>query len=196
MSNSEEDPMKKRDIGANTFVYPMPVTLLGTLVSGKANFMALGWLSRVNANPPMIGVAVGRHHLTCAGIAETGTFSINVPGEEMMEVTDYCGMVSGEKEDKSGIFEIFYGRLKTAPMIEECSLCMECRLAKTMEFPANTLFIGEIVASYSEEKYLSDNRPDITKMHPLLLTMPDNRYWKVGECAGKAWGEGRGFRKG
>jgi len=69
--------MKKIDIGANAFVYPMPVTLLGALVNAKPNFMALGWITRVNANPPMVGVGVGRNHYTCAGMAETKTFSIN-----------------------------------------------------------------------------------------------------------------------
>ena len=60
--------MKKVDIGANTFVFPMPVTLLGTQVNARPNFMALGWLTRVNANPPMIGVGVGKHHYTFTGL--------------------------------------------------------------------------------------------------------------------------------
>jgi flavin reductase (DIM6/NTAB) family NADH-FMN oxidoreductase RutF len=187
--------MKKIDIGANAFVYPMPVTLLGTLVNAKPNFMALGWITRVNANPPMVGVGVGRHHYTCPGIAETKAFSINYPSAEMMQVTDYCGMATGEKVDKSSLFEVFYGKLKTAPMIAECTLCMECRLVQTIEFPTNTLFIGEIVGSYAEEICLADGKPDIKKMDPLLLTMPDNRYWRVGEYAGKAWGSGKGFKK-
>ena len=187
--------MKKIDIGANAFVYPMPVTLLGALVNAKPNFMALGWITRVNANPPMVGVGVGRHHYTCAGMAETKTFSINFSSAEMMEITDYCGMASGEKVDKGGLFEVFYGKLKTAPMIEECPLCMECKLVQAIEFPTNTLFIGEIIGSYAEERCLTDGRPDIKKMDPLLLTMPDNRYWRVGEYAGKAWGSGKGFKK-
>jgi hypothetical protein len=28
-------------------------------------------------------------------------------------------------------------------------------------------------------------------MNPLLLTMPDNRYWTVVEYAGKAWSIGK-----
>jgi len=187
--------LKKIELGANTFIYPMPVTLLGTCVNAKPNFMALGWLTRVNANPPMIGVGVGRHHYTCTGLAETKTFSINFPSADMMEITDYCGIASGEKVDKSGLFGIFYGSLKTAPMILECSLCMECRLVQTIELPTNTLFIGEIVAVYAEDRCLSDGKPDIRKMNPLLLTMPDNQYWKVGDLAGRAWSVGKNFKK-
>jgi flavin reductase (DIM6/NTAB) family NADH-FMN oxidoreductase RutF len=187
--------LKKVDIGANTFVFPMPVTLLGTQVNAKPNFMALGWLTRVNANPPAICACVGRHHYTCAGIVETKTFSINFPSAKMMEITDYCGIASGEKVDKGGLFEVFYGKLKTAPMIEECPLCMECELIQTIEFPTNTLFIGEIIGAYASEECLTEGKPDIKKMDPLLLTMPDNRYWKVGEYAGKAWGSGKDYKK-
>jgi hypothetical protein len=34
--------MDKVKIGKNTFVYPMPMTLVGTVIDGKANFMAVG----------------------------------------------------------------------------------------------------------------------------------------------------------
>jgi flavin reductase (DIM6/NTAB) family NADH-FMN oxidoreductase RutF len=171
------------------------VTLVGTQVEGKADFMALGWISRVNFKPPLIGIGVNRGHHTAEEIQETKTFSINFPSADMVEVTDYCGIVSGKKVDKSGLFEILYGYLKTAPMIKECTLCMECKLIDTIELRTNYFFIGEIVASYTEEKYLTDGKPDIKKMDPLLLTMPDNSYWRVGEFVGKAWDIGKKVRE-
>ena len=183
--------MKKINIDANTYVYPNPVTLVGVEVEGKANFMALGWISRVNSKPPLLGIGVNRAHYTAKGIQETKTFSINYLNAEMVEVADYCGIVSGKKVDKASLFEIFYGFLKTAPMISESTLCMECKLIETVELPTNYFFIGEIIASYTEEKYLTDGKPDIKKMNPLLLTMPDNSYWTVGEHVGKAWSIGK-----
>lgn len=33
------------------------------------------------------------------------------------------------------------------------------------------------------------------KIDPLLLTMPDNNYWTVGDYAGKAMGSGRSIWK-
>lgn len=32
-------------------------------------------------------------------------------------------------------------------------------------------------------------------MPPFTLSMPDNRYWTVGDGAGKAWSAGAGLRK-
>ena len=70
--------MGKIQIGNNFFI-PMPVVLVGTQVSGKANFMTVGWCSRANANPPMIVCGIGNHHYTPKGIAEAKTFSVNIP---------------------------------------------------------------------------------------------------------------------
>lgn len=186
--------MARKNIGANTFI-PMPMALLGTTVQGKANFMALGWVMRANANPPMIAVGVFKPHYTVTRIAESQTFSVNFPSAEMVQVTDYCGLVSGDKIDKSELFEVFYGDVQTAPMIAQCPLCLECKLVQTVELPSNMLFIGEITSSYAEERYLTDGKPDIKKMNLFVLTMPDNQYWSIGESIGNAWKIGKDFKK-
>lgn len=113
---------EKIKINNNVFVYPMPVTLLGANVKGKVNFMALGWVTRVNANPPMLGIGVHKSHYTTEGIKENKSFSVNFPEAEMIIETDYCRLVSGENVDKSSLFEVFYGELETTPMIRECTL--------------------------------------------------------------------------
>ncbi|MBM4241590.1 MAG: flavin reductase family protein [Euryarchaeota archaeon] len=187
--------MEKINIGKNVFIYPMPVTLLGTMVEGKANFMALGWVTRINANPPLLALGVNKVHQSCRNIEENRAFSINFPNADMIVETDYCGLVSGEDIDKSNIFEVFYGELETAPMITSCSLNLECKLFHKYQLPTNKLFIGEIVGAYTEERYLTDGKPDISKMNPLLLTMPDNNYWNVGEPVGKAWNIGKKLKR-
>jgi flavin reductase (DIM6/NTAB) family NADH-FMN oxidoreductase RutF len=184
--------MAKVEIAHNAFVYPMPMVLVGAMVQGRANFMAVGWVSRVNHRPPMIAVALGRHH-TSAGIHERGEFSVNIPDQSLLEATDYCGLVSGQRRDKSGMFETFFGELRHAPMIEACPLTMACRLVQEVPLPSNTLFIGEIAAAYCEERCLTDGKPDVRLLRPFTLTMPDNNYWLVGDHAGKAWGAGKSF---
>lgn len=79
----------------------------------------------------------------------------------MVIITDYCELFSGNKVDKSQLFETFYGKLRTAPMIRECPINLECKLLQTLEFDMNKAFIGEIVEAYAEEQYLTNNIPDI-----------------------------------
>jgi flavin reductase (DIM6/NTAB) family NADH-FMN oxidoreductase RutF len=187
--------MNKVSIGNNAFIFPMPVVLLGTQAMGKANFMTVGWVTRVNGNPPLIAVGIGKSKYTPPFIVENGTFSICLPSEDLLQKTDYCGIVSGEKVDKSKVFDVFYGRLKTAPMIKECPICLECRLVKAVELPTHDVFIGEIEESYADESCLTDGKPDFGKIKPLLLTMPDNNYWTLGKQAGKAWNDGKTLMK-
>jgi flavin reductase (DIM6/NTAB) family NADH-FMN oxidoreductase RutF len=187
--------MSKITVEKNLFCLPGTQTLLGTQVNGKVNFMALDWLTRVNYQPAMLGICVNKGHATNAAIRQTGEFSINVPTVDMVAVTDYCGIVSGSKVDKSKLFEVFYGELKSAPLIIACPLNIECKLVQTVDLPTNTLFIGEIRNIYSEEKYLENGKPDVKKVQPFLLTMPDNRFWSVGEQVGNAWKDGVKYKE-
>jgi flavin reductase (DIM6/NTAB) family NADH-FMN oxidoreductase RutF len=187
--------MDRISIGTNFFI-PMPVVLVGTQVDGRANFMAVGWCMRANADPPMIACGIGNHHHTPKGIRQAGTFSVNIPSRNLLERTDYCGLVSGAKVDKSGVFSVFYGNLKTAPMIRECPVTLECRLVQSVPLPTNTLYIGEIAAAWADPAVMKEGKPDFPAMDPLFLTMPDNTYRALGNEAGKAWSAGLGLKKG
>jgi flavin reductase (DIM6/NTAB) family NADH-FMN oxidoreductase RutF len=186
----------KQIVDKSGFCLPWTQTLLGTHVNNKANFMALDWLTRVNYQPAMLGICVNKGHASNEAIRKTGEFSVNIPSVDMVAETDYCGIVSGSTVDKSRLFEVFYGELKQAPLITKCPLNIECRVVQHVDLPTNTLFIGEIVNIYAEEKYLSNGKPDVKKIRPFLLTMPDNRFWAVGEQVGNAWKDGVKFKEG
>ena len=183
--------MAKMRIDSNVSIYPMPVVLAAAVVGGKANFLAIGWIARVNSRPPMVAMSLSKGHYTNGGIREHKQFSVNLPGVDLLEKTDCCGLISGREKDKSEIFTLFHGDLKHAPMIQECPLAFACKLVNIVQLPSNDLVIGEIVDAYAEEACLTNCAPDIAKMAPFTLTMPDNIYWKIGGRAGKAWDAGR-----
>ena len=72
---------------------------------------------------------------------------------------------------------------------------MECKVFQPVDLPTNSFFIAEIINIYSEEKYLTDEKPDAKKTNPFLLTMPDNKFWAIGEYVGNAWDAGKALRK-
>jgi flavin reductase (DIM6/NTAB) family NADH-FMN oxidoreductase RutF len=183
----------KIDSGA-AFLYPMPMVLVGSVVEGKANFMAAAWVARVNYKPPLFLIALGPHH-TNKGIEENKAFSINIPDVSLIEKTDYCGLVTGSKIDKSELFEVFYGELVNAPLIKECPVSFSCSLYEAVKLPFDVLYIGESKEVFTEARYMTDNQLDVTKIKPFTLTMPDNHYWSVGENVGKAWGIGKALKQ-
>lgn len=188
--------MVKIKIEPDTYLYPMPVVLIGANVKGKPNFMPLAWINIVENNPPTICISSHQNHYTNIGINENKTYSVNFPSVDMVEITDYCGMSSGKNIDKSELFEVFYGDLKTAPMINECQLNLECNVVQKIDTKkGHDLFIGEIVNVYVEDKILKEDIPDITKLQPLIYATKDRTYWKLGELVGKAWNIGKNFKK-
>ena len=183
--------MRKIELAPERVYYPMTCSLVGANVGGRPNYLTVAWFSMVNPKPPYVMAALNKVHYTNGGIRENGTFSVNIPSAEIAEKTDYCGLVSGSKHDKSELFETFYGKLKTAPMIAECAFNAECRLVRTVDLPAEELFIGEIVGVYTEEAYLTDGLFDLRKLRPMLLQMPQKKYVTVGSEVGPAWEMGK-----
>ncbi len=182
--------MEKIEIGMDAISYPMPCALVGVSVGDKSNFLTVAWFSMVNFKPPYLMIALGKTHYSNAGIREHGAFSVNIPSVSMAESTDYCGLVSGRKVDKSQVFEVFFGKLGT-PMIEECPYNLECKLVQSVELPADELFIGEIVAAYSDARYLTDGVPDLSKIRPFVLNMPQTAFLELGAPIGRAWDMGK-----
>jgi flavin reductase (DIM6/NTAB) family NADH-FMN oxidoreductase RutF len=109
--------------------------------------------------------------------------------------TDYCGLVSGSKADKAALFENFYGKLKTAPMIKQCPVNMECTLVQIVDFPKYDLFIGEVVETYCEEQCLTDDTVDFSKVQPILFVMNDRSYWTLGKRLAAAWAVGKELQR-
>lgn len=186
--------MEKIKVDIRTRVFPMPMVVVGAVVEGRINYLAVAWVCWVNPNPPMIGVGLGKGHHTNKGIREHKELGISIPSVDLIKAVDYVGLVSGAKADKSKVFESFQGQLQYAPMIRNCPLTIECKVVTTVDLPSNEFFIGEIVGVYTEEGYLTDGKPDIKKIKPFLLTMPDSRYREVGEIIGNAWSIGKDFK--
>ena len=179
------------NIGDNAFILPEPQTILGTMLDGKPNFMALAWVTRVNYKPCIMAMGVNQGHASHRAIIETGQFSINIPSRDMVAVTDYTGLASGNRTDKSGLFDVDHGVLQNAPLIRACPVAMEFTLIETIPLPTNTLFLGQLAAVWTEERYMTDGYVDVEKVRPFTLTMPDNRFWAVGVQVGRAWHDGK-----
>ena len=185
--------MSKIRLEPGPFVLPMPAVLVGAVADGKPNFMTAAFAGIMNFKPTIVACGLSPAHHTCKGIAEHGEFSLSLPGPELVEATDWCGLNSGKRTDKSRAFETFAGELAHAPMVKACRLTAECRVVKTVAFEVDTVYFGEVVAAYADEDALKDGAPDWAKIAPLLFTFPDKGYWKLGPHVAEAWSVGKGY---
>jgi len=175
-------------------IFPTPVTLVGTTVDGKANFMVAAWAGVVNSEPAMVSVSVRPSRYTHRGLFQNQTFSLNIPAVAQLAETDYCGTYSGAKVDKVKVckFNIFYGKLPTAPLIEQCPVNMECRLLHTLELGSHTMFVGKIEETYVSEDCLTDGSLDFSKSKPLVYSAePLCKYRALGRVLAKQGNPGK-----
>jgi flavin reductase (DIM6/NTAB) family NADH-FMN oxidoreductase RutF len=182
--------MQKTKISSR-FFGPFPIVLVGAEVEGKPTYVTVGACGVVNLEP-MLYISLRSTHYTTAGIRQSGYFSVNVPSSELVQRTDYCGMVSGARVDKSSVFTAFYDDLGKAPMIRECSTNMLCKVIKSMPISDFEMFFGEILATYVDDGCLRGGRPDARKLDPMVGV--DMTYWSLGEPVGSVFREGTGYK--
>jgi Conserved protein/domain typically associated with flavoprotein oxygenases, DIM6/NTAB family len=187
----------KKNLGPMNALYPSLTTIVGAVVEGKPNFLAVAHVGIMNhGQPQYLSFGINKRHYTTAGILENREFSVCIPGEDLMVETDFVGLVSGKNYDKSTLFELFEGELKHAPLIARCPVCMECRLDRVLDFETHNVFVGEIVATHAEEAVLNaEGKIDIAEVRPLLFDMSSVSYWSLGSPLASCWGVGKGLKR-
>jgi len=183
-------------IGAVNALYPTPTTIVGCNVNGKPNFLTIAHIGILNhGTPQYLSIGLGKVHYSNAGIMENKTFSICLPSEDLMVKTDYCGLMTGKKTDKASLFDIFYGELKTAPMINECMVNMELKLHDVLDYKTHDIFVGELYQAYADDAVMKDGKVDIAKLRPLLFDMSSIQYFSLGQPVGKCWNVGKALKQ-
>ncbi|MFC1983937.1 flavin reductase family protein [Chloroflexota bacterium] len=176
--------MTKIQIGTQAVIGTAPVLLIGANVDDKPNFMTAGACGVANREPPMISVSMAHGRHTLKGVRQNMTFSVNVPSVDLVKEADYCGIISGAKANKVAAcqFNIFYGKLNNAPLIEQCPVNMECSVVHILSLGSGSLVVGRIEATHILENCLTDGEPDSTKIKPFISAPePERKYLALGE---------------
>jgi flavin reductase (DIM6/NTAB) family NADH-FMN oxidoreductase RutF len=164
-----------------------PTIMIGTNVDGKPDFTTVAWTGVAASVPPSITIALQHQRHSLKGIRQNMAFSVNIPSVDLVRETDYCGLASGARVDKAEDcrFTVFYGKLKSVPLIEQCPINHACEVVQILNLGSHELIVGRIVESHASEDCLVDGRPDPTKVKPFLFA--GFGYYSVGEYLGKAF---------
>ena len=169
----------KKNIGSTLALYPMPLVVIGAMVDEKPNWLLAGHVGIMGHDHVMVSLAAA--HYTNKGIKVTGKLSINIVDEGMLEKADYCGCVSGNKEDKSTVFAYELDS-DGVPMISDAKLTMVCNVEDIYETKGFENFICTIDATYANEHILNDaGKIDYHTFKPVLFEMPTYEYLHTGE---------------
>ncbi|GAH34868.1 unnamed protein product, partial [marine sediment metagenome] len=87
-------------------------------------------------------------------------------------------------------FKVFYGHLETAPLIEQCPVNLECRVMHIMNLGSHDFIIGQVEGTYVSGDCLTDGKPDVNKIRPIVFDITFRRYFAFGEVVAEAYKAG------
>ncbi len=131
--------------------YPEQVVLVTTRSrEGKANVMAVGWVTIASGEPPMFVLGIDHDAYTFELIRQTEEFVVAFPSEHMDSQTLFAGSYSGRTKDKFAEADIAVqnGVDVKAPLIRDAVANFECKLVQVVQPGDCPLVIGQVVAAH------------------------------------------------
>ncbi|MBQ7668040.1 MAG: flavin reductase [Clostridia bacterium] len=184
----------KKNLGATSAIFPMPVLMVGTYDSeGKVDVMNAAW--GMMEDMKKVALNLTATHKTVKNIKEKGAFTVAIADVNNIVAADYVGMVSGnttpDKFEKSGLHAT-KSEFVDAPVIDEFPITMECKFIEYQEGENGCGVIGEIVNVVADEKVLDANgKVDPLKINAILFDTFGNGYYSIGEKVGQAFSDGK-----
>lgn len=181
----------RKNFGANTWLYPMPVLIIGTYCEdGTPNAMNAAWGGIYDTNQVMVCLA--DDHKTTENIKKTGAFTVSFATSNTVVSCDYVGIVSAndvpDKFVKAG-FHATKSEYVNAPIIDELPMALECKLIK---FNEDGICIGNIVNVNADECIIDENgKIDASKLDPIMYDGVTHAYWNIGKAVGQAFSDGK-----
>lgn len=156
---------------------------------GRPNMMTVAWGGICCSRPPCIYVSLREATYSHGNILSRRAYTVSIPGEEYWREADYTGIASGRDTDKFEDTALTPARsaVVDAPYVDEYPLVLECRLKETVDLGLHTMFVGEIIDVKADQDVLTDDRPDLQKIKPILFGSGDRGYHSVGPRIGDAF---------
>ena len=181
----------RKNFGPKTWVYPMPVLIVGTYSEcGTPNAMNAAWGGVYDTDTVML--CLSDDHKTTENIKKTEAFTVSFATADTVVPCDYVGIASGNntpnKFERAG-FHAVKSDFVNAPIIEELPMTLECKLIK---FNEDGICIGQIVNVSADSDILDGNgMPDVKKLDPISYDGVTHAYLRLGDKVGQAFSDGK-----
>ncbi len=144
------------------------VALLTAAAEGRENVMACEWAMMVSNSPLAFVISIHPSHETHSLIEKSGEFGLSFCSDLQAKLSHTSGSYSLQDVDKWQLanFPRYAAAKIAAPMIDESSLNVECRVVGKHSL-GHTVFFGEAVWA----RYDPDQSP---------LLYHDAKYWHLG----------------
>jgi flavin reductase (DIM6/NTAB) family NADH-FMN oxidoreductase RutF len=150
----------KKTLSPKPWLFPRPVLLVSTRdTKGKDNIITVSWAGVACTTPPMLTVSLRKSRSSHAAISATKEFVVNLPTSKQYDAADLCGTASGRDADKFAACRLskLPAAVVAAPLIAECPINLECKVAHVLPLGSHDLFVAEIVKIHASHALLRED---------------------------------------
>lgn len=175
----------KEQLSPQTTLAPIPAVMVSCGDMEHANILTIAWTGVLNSEPPFIYVSIRPSRYSYEIIKQQKEFVVNIPDENLVWATDFCGTKSGKDVDKFTQANLTKETCKfvKAPAIAECPISLECKLKEIKELGSHHMFIGEVICVNAKQEVIENGKINLPKAR--LLTYLGQEYYvadtKVGD---------------
>ncbi len=180
-------PLAARYKILNSTVTPRPIAWITSLSeSGVLNAAPYSFFNAVGDDPPMLVHGLLKHHVhkglknTASNIVATHEYVVNLVCEDDAE-----RMVLTSVDAPDEVSEIDYAGIETVPStavkpprIASSPVSFECRLVQVIDFPRQSVVLGEILVTHIKDEFVLD---------PVKLYLDTPAMKLIGRTHGSGW---------
>ena len=178
----------KRILRAGNMLNPAPVVMVSCGSSiDEYNIITIAWTGTLCSDPPMCYISVRPQRHSYEIIKRTGEFVINLVSRDLADVTDWCGVRSGQKYHKfleTGLTPTRATKVQ-APLIHESPVNIECKVKQIVPLGSHDMFIAEIVAVHAAEHLFNRKTDALELQRAHLVSYSHGHYYELGKILGK-----------
>ena len=190
----------KINVKNHTMMYPAPAVVASAYdEEGRTDACTLAFATMCSHRPPAVMIAINStlNRKTLKSILHSKEFCLAFPSVEHVAEVDYLGIESGYRQDKLAKIGFSHqkGEKVNAPIINEFSVSLECRVMHIAEVGSHTQITGEIVNVQADEDVVDENGKIIfEKVNPIVWDDITHSYYETGGKIADGFNVGLKFR--
>lgn len=176
----------KKEFRAGTLFAPVPAVMVSCGDMKNPNVFTVAWTGIVNTKPPMTYISVRPERHSYNMLKKGGCFVINLTTKELTQTADFCGVVSGSKNDKAEKCGFTYEESfkVSAPSIQESPVSIECKVKDIIKLGSHDMFLAEILTISVDDSIINRNGKIMMEKAD-LITYLHGEYFELGKNLGK-----------
>lgn len=176
----------RKSLAPGTLEAPLPPAMVTVGDFDNANVLTVAWTGILATHPPRTYVSVRPSRHSYGMLKEGREFVINLPPVSLARTVDFVGIYTGAKLDKfekCGLTKLRSDKV-APPIIGECPIALECRVAEILPMGTHDVFVADIVGISCDDS-LFDKDGKLHFERADLLAYAHGEYYSLGEVVGR-----------